>query len=59
VASRRPDTTDAAELLRQADFAMYMAKGAGKGRFAIFDALMHDSMVGRGKPQSRPRRRGS
>jgi diguanylate cyclase (GGDEF)-like protein len=47
VASRRPDTTDAAELLRQADFAMYMAKGAGKGRFAIFDALMHDSMVGR------------
>jgi diguanylate cyclase (GGDEF)-like protein len=47
VAARRADTVDAAELLRQADFAMYMAKGAGKGRFAIFDALMHDSMVGR------------
>jgi diguanylate cyclase (GGDEF)-like protein len=47
VARRRPDSADAAELLRQADFAMYMAKGAGKGRFALFDARMHDNMVGR------------
>jgi diguanylate cyclase (GGDEF)-like protein len=47
VARRRPETIDAAELLRQADFAMYMAKGAGKGRFASFDAQMHDDMLGR------------
>jgi diguanylate cyclase (GGDEF)-like protein len=47
VAHRRPTTADAAELLREADFAMYMAKGSGKGRFEIFDAQMHDSMVGR------------
>jgi diguanylate cyclase (GGDEF)-like protein len=47
VARRQPETIDAAELLRQADFAMYMAKGAGKGRFAAFDAQMHDDMLGR------------
>jgi diguanylate cyclase (GGDEF)-like protein len=47
VAQRRPDTTDAAELLRQADFAMYMAKGGGKGRYEIFDAQMHGNMLGR------------
>jgi EAL domain-containing protein (putative c-di-GMP-specific phosphodiesterase class I) len=38
---------DAAELLRRADFAMYMAKGAGKGRYQLFDAQVHDKMVGR------------
>jgi diguanylate cyclase (GGDEF)-like protein len=47
VAQRRPDTVDAAELLRQADFAMYMAKGGGKARFQLFNAQMHDDMVGR------------
>lgn len=47
VAQRRHDTRDAADLLRQADFAMYMAKGGGKGRLEIFDAAMHDAMVGR------------
>jgi diguanylate cyclase (GGDEF)-like protein len=41
------DSADAAELLRQADFAMYMAKGGGKGRYQIFDGGMHDSMIGR------------
>jgi diguanylate cyclase (GGDEF)-like protein len=46
VARRRPETRDAAELLRQADFAMYMAKGAGKNRYQLFDAQMHDDMVG-------------
>ena len=47
VAQRRPTTGDAAELLRQADFAMYMAKGGGKARYQLFDAQMHDNMLGR------------
>jgi len=47
VAERRPEIVDAAELLRRADFAMYMAKGAGKGRYQLFDTKMHDSMVSR------------
>jgi diguanylate cyclase (GGDEF)-like protein len=47
IAHRTPDTADAAELLRQADFAMYMAKGGGKGRYQLFDAQMHNNMVGR------------
>ena len=47
VAQRHPGTEDAAELLRHADFAMYMAKGAGKGRYQLFDAKMHDNMLDR------------
>jgi diguanylate cyclase (GGDEF)-like protein len=46
-AQRYPETVDAAELLRQADFAMYMAKGSGKGRYQIFDALARDNLVER------------
>jgi diguanylate cyclase (GGDEF)-like protein len=45
-AVRLPETADAAELLRNADFAMYMAKGSGKNRFHLFDAEEHDSIVG-------------
>jgi diguanylate cyclase (GGDEF)-like protein len=45
-AVRSPETADAAELMRNADFAMYMAKGSGKNRFQLFDAEVHDS-VGR------------
>lgn len=44
VAQRRPETANAAELLRHADFAMYMAKGGGKARYQLFDAQMHDNM---------------
>ena len=47
VAQRTPDTSDAAELLRQADFAMYMAKGGGKARYQLFDAQVHDHMLER------------
>jgi diguanylate cyclase (GGDEF)-like protein len=47
IAPRRPETADAAELLRQADFAMYTAKGGGKNRYDIFDARIHDTMVDR------------
>ncbi|GIE33761.1 hypothetical protein Ait01nite_068060 [Actinoplanes italicus] len=38
-AAHQPDT-DAVELLRRADVAMYAAKGAGKGRTAAYDATM-------------------
>jgi diguanylate cyclase (GGDEF)-like protein len=47
VAERRPEMLNPAELLRQADFAMYIAKGGGKSRYQVFDAEMHDVMVGR------------
>jgi len=47
VAQRRPDTAEAAELLRQGDFAMYMAKAAGKAGYQLFDAQVHDDMLER------------
>jgi len=53
IAQRRPETGDAAELLRQADFAMYMAKGSGKARYELFDAQMHDHMVDRSALKTR------
>jgi diguanylate cyclase (GGDEF)-like protein len=37
----------AADLLRNADFAMYRAKGAGKGRFEIFEASMRAGIAER------------
>ena len=47
VALRRPETVDAAELLRSADFAMYMAKGDGKDRYQTFDSQIHDDLAAR------------
>jgi len=44
VAVAAPGTT-AGELLRNADVAMYHAKLAGKARFAVFRAEMHDAVV--------------
>ncbi|HJV98241.1 MAG TPA: EAL domain-containing protein [Arthrobacter sp.] len=44
-AQRSPGTVDAAELLRQADFAMYMAKHGGKARYQLFDSRGHDHMA--------------
>lgn len=38
---------NAGELLRNADLAMYKAKGAGKGRYEIFEAGMHAAVVER------------
>jgi diguanylate cyclase (GGDEF)-like protein/PAS domain S-box-containing protein len=34
------------EVLRDADTAMYRAKGQGKGRYAIFDMKMHEMVAG-------------
>ncbi|MET4096400.1 bifunctional diguanylate cyclase/phosphodiesterase [Arthrobacter sp. UYCu712] len=44
-ARSRPETNDPAELLRQADFAVYMAKHRGKGRYQLFDAEGYDKMT--------------
>ena len=35
------------DLLRNADFAMYQAKAAGRGRYALFEPEMHASALGR------------
>ena len=44
-AQRSAETADPAELMRQADFAMYMAKHGGKGRYQLFDARGYDEMT--------------
>jgi diguanylate cyclase (GGDEF)-like protein len=38
VSAMRRDASDAESLIAEADFAMYSAKRAGKGRREIFDA---------------------
>jgi EAL domain-containing protein (putative c-di-GMP-specific phosphodiesterase class I) len=44
IAISRPEYTRAADILRDADTAVYRAKNAGKGRFAVFDAEMHSQV---------------
>ena len=41
------DTETAADMVRNADMAMYLAKGAGKGRYEIFEPKMHTQAVER------------
>lgn len=45
--ARAGDADGVDELLRNADVAMYTAKSAGKGRYAIFAPEMHKSLVDR------------
>jgi diguanylate cyclase (GGDEF)-like protein len=47
ITTRRPDTATADELVRQADFAMYAAKRAGKRRYSVFDQPPHQEDVER------------
>lgn len=43
--SRRPDDPPAAgDLLREADIAMFVAKGAGRDGVAVFDQELHDAV---------------
>jgi diguanylate cyclase (GGDEF)-like protein len=39
--------TDAGEMIRNADAAMYIAKGDGKGGYRMFEPAMHDRVVAR------------
>lgn len=45
--ARAANRENAEELLRNADVAMYTAKSAGKGRYAIFEPAMHRALVDR------------
>jgi len=47
VAAARLGTEAAHELLRNADVAMYTAKGAGKNRVSVFEPTMHAAIVAR------------
>jgi diguanylate cyclase (GGDEF)-like protein len=39
------ENSTAADLMRDADIAMYVAKGKGKGRFSVFEAKTHEAVV--------------
>jgi diguanylate cyclase (GGDEF)-like protein/PAS domain S-box-containing protein len=41
------DAADAKDLLRQADLALYVAKGAGKGRWRRYQAVLHTAVLQR------------
>jgi diguanylate cyclase (GGDEF)-like protein/PAS domain S-box-containing protein len=42
-----PEADNADELLRQADLALYVAKGAGKGQWRRYQSSLHSAMVAR------------
>jgi diguanylate cyclase (GGDEF)-like protein len=42
-----PEADNAAELLRQADLALYVAKGAGKNQWRRYQTHLHEAMVER------------
>lgn len=45
IAESGPHYEQPADLLRDADIALYRAKALGGGRYAVFDAAMHDRAV--------------
>jgi diguanylate cyclase (GGDEF)-like protein/PAS domain S-box-containing protein len=47
VAHARPTYATSADVLRDADIAMYRSKSSGTGRHAVFDVAMHDQAVAR------------
>ena len=47
IASSRPETEEAGELMRNADAAMYVAKSKGKARYECFAPSMHVAVVNR------------
>lgn len=47
VAHASPGYAHAADVLRDADIAMYRSKESGTGRHAVFDVAMHDQAVAR------------
>jgi diguanylate cyclase (GGDEF)-like protein/PAS domain S-box-containing protein len=47
IARPHSDSDGADEILRNADVAMYTAKGAGKGRYQFFEPSMHTAVVDR------------
>jgi diguanylate cyclase (GGDEF)-like protein/PAS domain S-box-containing protein len=47
IALTGPDASDADQLMRNADLAMYRAKSAGEGTFARYDPAMHSGLVDR------------
>lgn len=51
---RRPDTADPSALLREADFAMYMAKHGGKDRYELFDADSYGQLAAKAKLKRAP-----
>jgi diguanylate cyclase (GGDEF)-like protein/PAS domain S-box-containing protein len=48
----RPAESDADELMRDADLAMYAAKSAGGNRYAIFDPAMHADLLAEARRRS-------
>lgn len=45
-----------ADLLRNANIAMYRAKAQGRGRYAVFDRVMHDEIVAQSRLENDLRR---
>jgi diguanylate cyclase (GGDEF)-like protein/PAS domain S-box-containing protein len=56
IAVAGPDATDADQLMRNADLAMYRAKATGEGGFARYDPQMHIGLVERLQTESDLRR---
>lgn len=56
IALSRVGYSGAADMLRDADTAMYKAKSGGRGRCAVFDSGLHDEVAGRLRLESDLRR---